>query len=112
VAITNSFGMPSLGREALMADIPAAQAGLGPGQVRTSSSHGRGGSMHVVGGQEAGGACDQGVEEAQAGLRPGQVRPAAATGEGAACICYMYRRQAGHVTRGLRKHRLGCGRAR
>jgi hypothetical protein len=33
VAITNSFGMPSMARDFLMADIPAAQAALRPGQV-------------------------------------------------------------------------------
>jgi hypothetical protein len=35
VAITNSFGMPSMDSGFLMADIPAAQAALRPGQVRT-----------------------------------------------------------------------------
>lgn len=34
VAITNSFGMPSMDAAFLMADIPAAQAALRPGQVR------------------------------------------------------------------------------
>lgn len=34
VAITNSFGMPSMDRAFLMKDIPAAKAALGPGQVR------------------------------------------------------------------------------
>jgi hypothetical protein len=33
VAITNSFGMPSMARDFLLADIPAAQAALRPGQV-------------------------------------------------------------------------------
>eukprot|EP00878_Enallax_costatus_P026126 GHUV01028007.1.p1 GENE.GHUV01028007.1~~GHUV01028007.1.p1 ORF type:complete len:220 (+),score=54.83 GHUV01028007.1:206-865(+) len=34
IAITNSFGMPSMTRDFLQQDIPAAQAALGPGQVR------------------------------------------------------------------------------
>jgi hypothetical protein len=33
VAITNSFGMPSMDRQYLLKDIPAAAAALGPGQV-------------------------------------------------------------------------------
>lgn len=33
VAITNSFGMPSMDREFLLGDIPRAAAALGPGQV-------------------------------------------------------------------------------
>jgi hypothetical protein len=34
VAITNSFGMPSMDAQFLLQDIPAAAAALGPGQVR------------------------------------------------------------------------------
>ena len=33
VAITNSFGMPSMDQQYLLQDIPAAAAALGPGQV-------------------------------------------------------------------------------
>jgi hypothetical protein len=34
IAITNSFGMPSMDRDFLLKDIPAAKAALNPGQVR------------------------------------------------------------------------------
>ena len=37
IAITNSFGMPSMDRDFLLKDIPAAQAALGPGQVRAKT---------------------------------------------------------------------------
>jgi hypothetical protein len=37
VAITNSFGMPSMDRGFLLADIPKAAAALAPGQVRLAA---------------------------------------------------------------------------
>jgi hypothetical protein len=49
VAITNSFGMPSMDRDFLLADIPAAQAALQPGQVRWCG----GSSSSTAGRQEA-----------------------------------------------------------